>query len=106
MTLGRGIIDKDGARHEMLGLLPLETSFATRKLHLGYRNLTTTNTPWLPAQINAHEFHYATIAEQGDAPGLFAAKDAEGTDLGEIGLKVGQVAGSFAHIIAPDLQNP
>ena len=106
MTLGRGIIDKDGARHEMLGLLPLETSFAARKLHLGYRNLTTTNTPWLPAQINAHEFHYATIAEQGDAPGLFAAKDAEGTDLGEIGLKVGQVAGSFAHIIAPDLQNP
>ncbi len=106
MTLGRGIIDKDGARHEMLGLLPLETSFAARKLHLGYRCLTTLDTPWLPAKINAHEFHYATIAAEGDAPRLFAAKDAEGADLGAIGLKVGQVAGSFAHIIAPDCQNP
>lgn len=106
MTLGRGIIDKDGARHEMLGLLPLETSFATRKLHLGYRSLATIDAPWLPAHINAHEFHYATIAEEGDAPRLFAAKDAEGADLGEMGLRVGQVAGSFAHIIAPDFQNP
>lgn len=106
MTLGRGIIDKDGARHEMLGLLPLETSFAARKLHLGYRSLTTIDTPWLPTRINAHEFHYATIAAEGDAPRLFSAKDAEGTDLGTMGLKVGQVAGSFAHIIAPDFQNP
>lgn len=106
MTLGRGIIDKDGARHEMLGLLPLETSFATRKLHLGYRRLTTIGAPWLPTYINAHEFHYATITEEGDAARLFNAKDAEGTDLGEIGLRVGQVAGSFAHIIAPLVQNP
>ncbi len=106
MTLGRGIIDKDGARHEMLGLLPLETSFAARKLHLGYRILTTVDTPWLPTHINAHEFHYASIAEEGDAPRLFRAKDAEGADLGEMGLRVGQIAGSFAHIIAPAPQNP
>ncbi len=106
MTLGKGIIDKDGARHEMLGLLPLETSFAARKLHLGYRSLNTIDTPWLPTEINAHEFHYATTAEEGAAPRLFSAKDAEGTDLGAMGLKVGQVAGSFAHIIAPDFQNP
>ena len=106
MTLGRGIIDKEGDRHEMLGLLPLETSFATRKLHLGYRSLTTLDMPWLPARINAHEFHYATIAKEGAAERLFRAKDAEGADLGEIGLKVGQVAGSFAHIIAPAPQNP
>ncbi len=106
MTLGRGVIDKAGARHEMLGLLPLETSFAARKLHLGYRSLATIETPWLPTCINAHEFHYATIAEEGDAPRLFHAKDAEGTDLGEIGLRVGQIAGSFAHIIAPEVQNP
>ncbi len=106
MTLGRGIIDKDGAWHEMLGLLPLETSFAARKLHLGYRVLTNIDTPWLPVLINAHEFHYATIMEEGDAPRLFNAKDAEGADLGAMGLRIGQVAGSFAHIIAPASQNP
>ena len=37
MVLGRGLEDADGVRHEMTGLLGLETSFATRKLHLGYR---------------------------------------------------------------------
>ena len=106
MTLGRGIIDGDGARHEMLGLLPMETSFAKRKLHLGYRRLKTQSAAWLPPRLKAHEFHYATITEEGDAPRLFQAYDAEGADLGEIGLRVGAVAGSFAHIIAPDLQNP
>ncbi len=34
MVLGHGLIDGDGARHEMAGLLPLETSFAARRLHL------------------------------------------------------------------------
>ena len=33
MTLGTGLVDADGTRHAMAGLLDLETSFATRKLH-------------------------------------------------------------------------
>ena len=37
MVLGDGLIDANGERHAMLGLLRLETSFAARKLHLGYR---------------------------------------------------------------------
>ncbi len=37
MVLGEGLIDADGGRHAMAGLLPLETSFAERRLHLGYR---------------------------------------------------------------------
>ena len=37
MVLGKGLVDKDGVRHEMAGLLDVETSFARRKLHLGYR---------------------------------------------------------------------
>ena len=39
MVLGRGIEDGDSVRHGMLGLLELETSFAKRRLHLGYRRL-------------------------------------------------------------------
>ena len=35
MVLGEGIVDADGTRHEMTGLLNLETSFHQRKLHLG-----------------------------------------------------------------------
>ncbi len=37
MVLGQSLIDAQGAVHAMAGLLDLETSFAKRKLHLGYR---------------------------------------------------------------------
>ena len=97
MTLGEGLIDKDGVRHRMAGLLPLETSFETRKLHLGYRSLTSDHGPY-QGPAKAHEFHYATtLRAEGDP--LFAAKDAEGNDLGAMGLRMGNVFGSFAHII-------
>ena len=41
MVLGDALIDADGQAHDMAGLLPLTTSFARRKLHLGYRQLAT-----------------------------------------------------------------
>ena len=37
MVLGQGIEDAAGQRHAMTGLLRLETSFAQRRMHLGYR---------------------------------------------------------------------
>src|SRR3981081_4380157 len=38
MLLGDSLTDADGATHRMAGLLPLATSFAERRLHLGYRS--------------------------------------------------------------------
>ena len=40
MALGEAMIDADSRAFQMAGLLSLETSFAERKLHLGYRRLT------------------------------------------------------------------
>ncbi|MEM9678658.1 MAG: cobyrinate a,c-diamide synthase, partial [Pseudomonadota bacterium] len=40
MVLGDALVDADGVSHGMAGLLPLETSFAARKLSLGYRRLS------------------------------------------------------------------
>lgn len=96
MTMGDGLIDAHGIRHEMLGLLRLETSFAARKLHLGYRNLTP-NALW-DMPLSAHEFHYATTLKSDGDP-LFSAADAEGTQLPPMGLINGSHSGSFAHII-------
>lgn len=96
MVLGKGLTDADGIRHEMAGLLPLETSFARRKLHLGYRTLIRCEGDHTP--LKAHEFHYATTLEADGAP-LFNAYDAEDTPLGPIGLREGRVSGSFAHVI-------
>jgi cobyrinic acid a,c-diamide synthase len=101
MALGDGLTSADGAHHRMLGLLPLETSFAVRKLHLGYRRLAPLpGAPWAGGLLG-HEFHYATILkEEGDAP-LFEAATADGRELPPMGRRTGAVAGSFAHLIGP-----
>ena len=102
MVLGEGLEDANGVRHEMLGLLPVSTSFAKRKLHLGYRTLHALNGPFAGQKLNAHEFHYASIT--GAAPAdLFTAADSMGAPLGSIGHRRGAVSGSFAHIIMPAL---
>ncbi|MBR9864012.1 MAG: cobyrinate a,c-diamide synthase [Rhodobacteraceae bacterium] len=97
MVLGDGLVDASGTRHRMAGLLRLETSFASRKLHLGYRNLSPCGGPWDTA-LKAHEFHYATTLKATGDP-LFGATDAEGTALPPMGLRAGTVSGSFAHVI-------
>jgi cobyrinic acid a,c-diamide synthase len=100
MTLGSGLVDASGHRHEMLGLLPLETSFADRKRHLGYRELRPLGgLPW-KGNLAAHEFHYASIVSEKGADRLFQAKDAEGNGLADMGLRNGTVMGSFAHVIS------
>lgn len=97
MILGDGLTDAHGTPHEMAGLLALDTSFATRELHLGYRRLTPLRGPFR-TPLMAHEFHYATTLRAQGKP-LFAAQDAEGTALPDMGLARGRVSGSFAHVI-------
>ncbi len=97
MVMGEGLIDAKGHRHEMLGLLRLETSFEKRRLHLGYRRLTPLGGPW-SAPLAAHEFHYATTL-RADGAALFEAVDAAGEQLPPMGLRHGNHCGSFAHII-------
>ncbi|MEM6669151.1 MAG: cobyrinate a,c-diamide synthase [Pseudomonadota bacterium] len=101
MALGEGLVDSDGGRHKMLGLLPLDTSFAERRLTLGYRRLTPLGDTPFGASVAAHEFHYATVTREGPADPLFHARDAENVDLPKMGLRHGAVMGSFAHVIAP-----
>ena len=97
MTLGEVLIDADGHAHQMAGLLALETSFAQRKLHLGYRDLEAAAGPFA-GPWKGHEFHYATTL-RADGDPLFEARDAEGNQLPHMGLVNGRVSGSFAHII-------
>ncbi len=104
MVLGQGIEDASGARHAMAGLLSHETSFARRKMNLGYREATLlTDAPIGAAGtvVRGHEFHYASTTNPGtDAP-LATLRDAAGKDLGNAGGRRGHVTGSFFHAIAP-----
>ena len=106
MAMGAGLVAKDGTRHEMAGLLGLETSFAQRKMHLGYR-LATLHAP-IPglearSRLRGHEFHYATILAQPDAA-LSDTVDATGAAVPETGSfrrqpGGGLSTGSFFHLI-------
>jgi cobyrinic acid a,c-diamide synthase len=102
MVLGDALTDADGHVHRMAGLLPLETSFAAPRRHLGYRAATLLAGGPLGTAVTrfrGHEFHYATVLREGDAEPLFAAHDAIGNDLGRAGLRRGSVCGSFIHLI-------
>jgi len=102
MVLGRGLEDAAGTRHAMAGLLPLETSFAKRKLQLGYREVAVAQDSPLGkkgARFRGHEFHYATALSEGSGETLFESRDAAGAELGPAGLRAGNVAGSFVHLL-------
>ncbi|MGI9436980.1 MAG: hypothetical protein ACR2Q4_19480, partial [Geminicoccaceae bacterium] len=95
-----------GKGHAMAGLLPVTTSFAAPKRHLGYRGLKSLEpSPLGPAgtTFRGHEFHYAAIvddgARHGDTAPIFDACDAGGRSLGSAGHRRGSVAGSFMHLI-------
>ncbi len=102
MVLGQGLVDADGTRHQMAGLLPVETSFEAPKLHLGYRQvLPQVDLPFASSgnSLRGHEFHYASITTPDEQAPLFEALNATGADLGHMGSCRKQVAGSFIHLI-------
>lgn len=101
MSLGQALIDKDGIRHEMAGLLGLVTSYEKRQFHLGYRRaILSAPMPGFDKgdALRGHEFHYSTILEQSDAP-LAQVTDADGNPVSETGSVRGHVSGSFFHLI-------
>ena len=102
MVLGDSLTDADARAHRMAGLLPLATSFAERRLHLGYREarlLTKGALGSAGAGFRGHEFHYATTVSIGNAEPLFRLSDSCAADLGTAGLRRGSVLGSFVHLI-------
>ncbi|MFY0623363.1 MAG: cobyrinate a,c-diamide synthase [Pelagimonas sp.] len=105
MALGAGLIDKEGTRHEMAGLLGLVTSYEKRKFHLGYRRAVL-NDGGMPgfgagAALRGHEFHYSSILEQPDTP-LAQVFDADGNPVPETGSRRGHVTGTFFHLITEE----
>jgi cobyrinic acid a,c-diamide synthase len=103
MVLGAGLVDAGGTRHAMTGLLDHATSFAARRLHLGYRTARLLQDCPLGvagASLHGHEFHYASLIEPGSDAPLAELFDAEGEALGPAGGCRGHVTGSFFHVIA------
>lgn len=103
MVLGEGLVDAEGVAHPMLGLLGHTTSFARRRLQLGYREARLLGDSGLGragSALRGHEFHYAVTSEPGSDAPFASVRDATGKALGDAGGQRGRVSGSFFHAIA------
>ncbi|AZO46509.1 MAG: cobyrinate a,c-diamide synthase [Mesorhizobium sp.] len=103
MVLGETLEDAAGDTHPMLGLLGHSTSFAKRKMNLGYREARLRAACPLGAEgtlIRGHEFHYAQMLAAGNDEPLADLADGQGNPLGASGYRRGHVSGTFFHAIA------
>ena len=103
MVLGETLEDADGATHVMTGLLSHSTSFAKRKMNLGYRQATLRAACPVGQSgetIRGHEFHYASTVSQGTDEPVATIADGTGKEIGPSGGRRGFVSGTFFHAIA------
>jgi cobyrinic acid a,c-diamide synthase len=103
MVLGETLEDADGVRHEMTALLGHATSFAARRLHLGYREARLLEDCAIGARgtrVRGHEFHHSTLTDPGSDTPLVELADGQGRSLGTAGGRRGNVTGTYFHAIA------
>ncbi|WP_274424607.1 cobyrinate a,c-diamide synthase [Chelativorans sp. YIM 93263] len=103
MVLGKALEDAEGVTHEMSGLLSHVTSFARRKINLGYREARLlSDCPLGKAgeTVRGHEFHYSRLTEPGSDEPLADLADAMGNARGHSGGRRGRVTGTYFHAIA------
>jgi cobyrinic acid a,c-diamide synthase len=103
MVLGEALEDANGVTHAMTGLLSHVTSFAKRKMNLGYRQAKIAETGPLGQAgdvLRGHEFHYASVIDAGTDQPFAEIADGLGKPLGPSGGRRGLVSGTFFHAIA------
>jgi cobyrinic acid a,c-diamide synthase len=103
MALGESLTDAQGHIHRMAGLLGVSTSFAKRKMQLGYRDATLCAAGAVGQKgmrFRGHEFHYASILSLGDDAPFAQVVDAYDSAPAPSGSQRGHVTGSFFHVIA------
>jgi cobyrinic acid a,c-diamide synthase len=103
MVLGETLEDADGVTHVMTGLLSHRTSFAKRKMNLGYRQAELSEDSPIGRRgdtIRGHEFHYASVVSPGTDAAFATIADGGGKPIGPTGGRRGLVSGAFFHAIA------
>lgn len=103
MVLGETLEDADGVTRAMTGLLSHRTSFAKRRMNLGYRQAEIAENSPLGRKgdtIRGHEFHYASVVSPGADQPFATIADGGGKPIGPTGGRRGLVSGAFFHAIA------
>jgi cobyrinic acid a,c-diamide synthase len=102
MYLTDAIVDLDGRRHAMAGLLP-GTSIMSGKLTLGYRRIQPAGACWLLNEaetVHGHEFHYSCWEDRpADLPPAYRIRSATGSDDPRPeGARLGNLLASYVHL--------
>ncbi|TCP55789.1 cobyrinic acid a,c-diamide synthase [Tumebacillus sp. BK434] len=102
MYLCNTITDREGATYEMTGLVPGSVKMQSRLAALGYREVTALGDTFLFAkgeQARGHEFHYSTLAEEGEFPAAYFIKGLRGEKAE--GYCTGQLVAGYTHLYFP-----
>ena len=99
MYLGRSLVDLDGARHKLVGLIPVRSSLGETRLTLGYRTVRAlADGPLLKRgqQIKGHEFHWSRLDdEHPDGDSAYEVSENGGR---REGFQSGSVLASYVHL--------
>ncbi|MCC7107272.1 MAG: cobyrinate a,c-diamide synthase [Chloroflexi bacterium] len=115
MLLARTLVDSDGRRHELAGLLPCDVVMTDARVALGYVELEATQDLLLcPAgtRLRGHEFHWSRLAGEDNSSPAYRVLAPPGGDARNAGTNktegfaMGHLLASYAHLhfaSAPDL---
>jgi hypothetical protein len=98
MYLQESLVDADGRRHRMAGIVPGQSTLVGKRLTLGYREVRARrDSPIATAgqQLRGHEFHWSVCDPPGDA---LAAYDVMGGPPRAEGYASGNVLASYVHM--------
>ena len=98
MYLQEALVDADGRRHRMSGIVPGQSTLVGRRLTLGYREVRARReTPLCHAgqQLRGHEFHWSMC---DPPPAELAAYDVLGGPAHVEGYAAGNILASYVHL--------
>jgi cobyrinic acid a,c-diamide synthase len=98
MYLSRELVDADGRRHRMVGLVDAVSRMEPR-VRIGYRDVVALrDSPIMPAGsgLRAHEFHFSTL-DRPPEPAAYRRRDGAETE-GVVTGAAGNVLASYLHV--------
>lgn len=98
MYLSKVIIDEDGVRYPMVGILDQEATLEEMKLKLGYRQLEYNG-----LQLKGHEFHYSKTI--GNLESVAQQKSATGRKVETKLIRYKNVLASYTHLYWAEMED-
>jgi cobyrinic acid a,c-diamide synthase len=100
MYLARAIRTLDGARHEMVGLVPGEAEMCDRLVALGYVEVETQDATLLGGaglRFRGHQFRYSELRLTGDVDHVYTVRRRRTGEVVREGYRAGSVLASYVH---------